>query len=215
MTLKSRRRKKSCFISLVIVSPRIHLIQINGRLSKIQWCEWTWKCHDHINAVSVAVKQRKFFYLRIRDFKITPQKVYLVQRFAQINGRTTKICLSFIYASGLRHGQSWKYHYWGLYLPVSFTYQWNKARFLPSSWLQSHFAESHCSLIFLSISRINVGKISLTIFVHDFAISSIVESSLLTSLSNHDGRMMPSNHVQQNPGLHTTLKPAVNHKKHT
>ena len=47
------------------------------------------------------------------------------------------------------------------------------------------------------------------VFVHDFAISSIVESSLVTSLSNHDGRMMPSNHVQQNPGLHTTLKPAV------
>ena len=48
------------------------------------------------------------------------------------------------------------------------------------------------------------------VFVHDFAISSIVESSLVTSLSNHDGRIMPSNHVQQNPGLHTTLKPAVN-----
>ena len=47
------------------------------------------------------------------------------------------------------------------------------------------------------------------IFVHDFAVSSIVESSLVTSLSNHDGRIMPSNHVQQNPGLHTTLKPAV------
>ena len=45
--------------------------------------------------VSVAVKQRNFFYLRIRDFKITPQKAYLAQRFAQINGRTTKICLSF------------------------------------------------------------------------------------------------------------------------
>ena len=48
---------------------------------------------------------------------------------------------------------SWKYHYGGL------TYQWNKARFLWSSWLQSHF---DCSLSFLSISRINVGEISLT-----------------------------------------------------
>ena len=47
------------------------------------------------------------------------------------------------------------------------------------------------------------------VFVHDFAISTIVESSLVTSLSNHDGRMKPSNHVQQNPGLHTTLKPDV------
>ena len=43
-----------------------------------------------------------------------------------------------------------------------FTYQWNKARFLHSSWLQSHFAYTLCSLSFLSISRINVGKISLT-----------------------------------------------------
>ena len=50
------------------------------------------------------------------------------------------------------------------------------------------------------------------VFVHDFAISSIVESSLVTSRSNHDGRIMPSNHVQQNPGLHTTLKPSVNIK---
>ena len=47
------------------------------------------------------------------------------------------------------------------------------------------------------------------VFVHNFAISSIVESSLVTSRWNHDGRIMPSNHVQQNPGLHTTLKPAV------
>ena len=47
------------------------------------------------------------------------------------------------------------------------------------------------------------------VFVHDFAISSIVSSSLVPSRSNHDGRIMPSNHVQQNPGLHTTLKPAV------
>ena len=47
------------------------------------------------------------------------------------------------------------------------------------------------------------------VFVHGFAISSIVESSLVTSVSNHDGRIMPSNHVQQNSGLHTTLKPAV------
>ena len=31
-------------------------------------------------------------------------------------------------------------------------------------------------------------------------------------MSNHDGRIMPSNHVQQNLGLHTTLKPAVNAK---
>ena len=44
---------------------------------------------------------------------------------------------------------------------------------------------------------------------YDFAILSIVESSLVTSRSNHDGRIVPSNHVQQNPGLHTTLKPAV------
>ena len=47
------------------------------------------------------------------------------------------------------------------------------------------------------------------VFVHDFAISSSVESSLVTSRSNQDGRIMPSNHVQQNPSLHTTLKPAV------
>ena len=40
------------------------------------------------------------------------------------------------------------------------------------------------------------------VFVHDFAISSIVASSLVTSRSNH---------VRQNPGLHTTLKPAVIH----
>ena len=32
---------------------------------------------------------------------------------------------------------------------------------------------------------------------------------MVTSLSNHDSRMMRSHHVQQNPGLHTTLKPAV------
>ena len=49
------------------------------------------------------------------------------------------------------------------------------------------------------------------VFVHEFAISSIASSSLVTSRSNHDGRIMPSNHVQQNPGLHTTLKPAVNY----
>ena len=35
---------------------------------------------------------------------------------------------------------------------------------------------------------------------------------MVTSLSNHDGRIMPSNHVQQNPGLHRTLKPAVTQK---
>ena len=42
------------------------------------------------------------------------------------------------------------------------------------------------------------------VFVHDFAISSIVESSLVTSLSNHDGRIMPSNHVQQFGSTHNT-----------
>ena len=49
------------------------------------------------------------------------------------------------------------------------------------------------------------------VLIHDFAISSIVESSLLTSRSNHDGR---THHVQQNPGLHTTLKPAVSRSDH-
>ena len=47
------------------------------------------------------------------------------------------------------------------------------------------------------------------VFVYAFAISSIVESSLVTSRLNHDSRVMPSNHVQQNPGLYTTLKAAV------
>ena len=43
------------------------------------------------------------------------------------------------------------------------------------------------------------------VFVHDFAISLIVLTSLVTSWSNHDGRIMPLNHVQQNLGLHTTI----------
>ena len=58
----------------------------------------------HINAGERSSKTKNFFLSSNCDFKITPQKAHLAQRFAKINGRTTEICLC-LYASGL-HGHS-------------------------------------------------------------------------------------------------------------